>query len=55
MAALFMFSWHAAAVAVFLYWMGAGLGISMGYHRLHTHRSYQVPLLWSISLLFVRR
>ena len=43
-AALFMFSWHAAAVAVFLYWMGAGLGISMGYHRLHTHRSYQVPL-----------
>jgi hypothetical protein len=44
MAALFMFSWHACAVAVFLYWMSAGLGISMGYHRLHTHRSYQVPL-----------
>jgi stearoyl-CoA desaturase (delta-9 desaturase) len=44
-AALFMFSWKALAVAVFLYWMTTGLGISMGYHRLHTHRSYRVPLV----------
>ena len=43
-AALFMFSWPALAVSLFLYWMCTGLGISMGYHRLHTHRSYQVPL-----------
>jgi stearoyl-CoA desaturase (Delta-9 desaturase) len=43
-AALFMFNWQAFAVALFLYWMCTGLGISMGYHRLHTHRSYQVPL-----------
>src|ERR1700694_5625996 len=43
-AALFMFSWHAVSVALFLFWMCTGLGISMGYHRLHTHRSYQVPL-----------
>jgi stearoyl-CoA desaturase (delta-9 desaturase) len=43
-AAFFMFSWKALAVAVFLFWMCTGLGISMGYHRLHTHRSYQVPL-----------
>lgn len=42
-AALFMFSWKAFAAAVFLYWMATGLGISMGYHRLHTHRSYKVP------------
>lgn len=42
--ALFMFSWHALAVALVLFWMCTGLGISMGYHRLHTHRSYQVPL-----------
>jgi stearoyl-CoA desaturase (delta-9 desaturase) len=42
-AALFMFSWTALATAVFLYWMATGLGISMGYHRLHTHRSYKVP------------
>ncbi len=43
-AALFFFSWKALAVSVLLYWMGVGLGISMGYHRLHTHRSYKVPL-----------
>jgi len=42
--AFFMFSWQALGVAVFLHWMCAGLGICMGYHRLHTHRSYQVPL-----------
>jgi stearoyl-CoA desaturase (delta-9 desaturase) len=44
-AALFMFSWKALAVALFMLWMATGLGISMGYHRLHTHRSYKVPLL----------
>jgi fatty-acid desaturase len=43
-AALFMFSWKALAVTAFLYWMTIGLGISLGYHRLHTHRSYQIPL-----------
>jgi fatty-acid desaturase len=43
-AALFRFTWTALAVAVFLLWMATGLGISMGYHRLHTHRSYKVPL-----------
>ncbi len=43
-AALFMFDWRSAGVALFLYWMAIGLGISMGYHRLLTHRSYKVPL-----------
>ena len=43
-AALFMFSWKVFAAAIFLYWVSTGLGISMGYHRLHTHRSYKVPL-----------
>lgn len=42
-AAFFLFNWSAFATAVFLYWMATGLGISMGYHRLHTHRSYKVP------------
>lgn len=42
--ALFNFSWSAFAVSIFLFWMCTGPGISMGYHRLHTHRSYQVPL-----------
>jgi len=43
-AALFMFSWRVFFITAFLYWMTIGLGISMGYHRLHTHRSYKVPL-----------
>ncbi|HEY4363508.1 MAG TPA: fatty acid desaturase [Bryobacteraceae bacterium] len=43
-AALFLFSWKALAVTVGLYWMTICFGISMGYHRLHTHRSYRVPL-----------
>ena len=43
-AALFMFSWRNLAVAAVMYYVATGLGISMGYHRLHTHRSYKVPL-----------
>ncbi len=43
-AALFAFNWHVFIAAVVLYWLATGLGISMGYHRLLTHRSYRVPL-----------
>jgi len=43
-AALFMFSWKALIVTAALYWLTIGFGISLGYHRLHTHRSFQVPL-----------
>jgi stearoyl-CoA desaturase (delta-9 desaturase) len=43
-AALFMFSWKAFLVSAALYWMAVGWGISLGYHRLHTHRSYKTPL-----------
>jgi len=43
-AALFMFSWRNLAVAAVMYYIATGLGISMGYHRLHTHRSYKIPL-----------
>jgi len=44
-AAFFFFSWQRLAAAIVLYYIATGLGISMGYHRLHTHRSYKVPLL----------
>ena len=44
-AALFYFSWTAVALTAFFYWVSIGLGIGMGYHRLHTHRSYKVPKL----------
>jgi fatty-acid desaturase len=43
-AALFMFSWRNVLISMALYWMTVGWGISLGYHRLHTHRSYKVPL-----------
>jgi stearoyl-CoA desaturase (delta-9 desaturase) len=42
-AALFMFEWSAFIVAVLLYWLTTGVGVCMGYHRLHTHRSYKLP------------
>ncbi len=42
-AALFFFSWKAIAAALLLHWCGICFGISMGYHRLLTHRSYKVP------------
>jgi fatty-acid desaturase len=42
-AAFWSFSWTNLAVAALLYWIAVGLGISMGYHRLHTHRGFQTP------------
>lgn len=42
--ALFTFTWRALAAMIFLYWVTTGFGISLGYHRLLTHRGYKVPL-----------
>ena len=39
--AVFTFSWRNLIVALVLHWMAVGLGISMGYHRLHTHRGFK--------------
>ncbi len=44
-AALFFATWDAVLVAVLLHWMCVGWGIGLGYHRLHTHRSYKTPKL----------
>ena len=49
-AALFEFSWTRFTVALVLYWMSVGLGISMGYHRLHTHRGFKTPRLFEYFL-----
>jgi len=49
-AALFVFSWSGLASAAFLYWVATGLGISLGFHRLHTHRSYKAPLAFEYFL-----
>ena len=42
-AAFFFFSWKAVIITLVLHWIAIGFGIGMGYHRLHTHRSYKVP------------
>jgi fatty-acid desaturase len=40
-AAFWYFSWTNLLVAVALYGIAGGFGISMGYHRLHTHRGFK--------------
>jgi len=42
-AAFFYVDWGAIALAAVLHWIAIGWGIGLGYHRLHTHRSYWVP------------
>lgn len=37
----YQFSWTNVAWLVGLYWLTVGFGISMGYHRLHTHRGFK--------------
>jgi stearoyl-CoA desaturase (delta-9 desaturase) len=43
LAALFFFSWQRLAVMLGLYVLAINVGIGMCYHRLLTHRGYQVP------------
>lgn len=49
-AAFWSFSLTNLLVAVFLYWVAIGLGISMGYHRLHTHRGFKTYKLFEYVL-----
>jgi stearoyl-CoA desaturase (delta-9 desaturase) len=51
-AALFFFSWPVLIVAITLHVIAINAGIGMGYHRLLTHRGYQVPK-WMEHLLAV--
>lgn len=46
------FSWAAVGLAVFLHWLTGGLGITLGWHRLVTHRSFQTPK-WLEYLLVI--
>ncbi|MEE2638440.1 MAG: fatty acid desaturase [Acidobacteriota bacterium] len=41
--ALFYTTWPVVVLGVVLHWVCGSWGIGMGYHRLHTHRSYRVP------------
>lgn len=46
------FSWKALGVALLLYWVTGGLGITLGFHRLITHRSFQTPKWLEYVLAF---
>jgi stearoyl-CoA desaturase (delta-9 desaturase) len=46
------FSWAAVGVALFLHWLTGGVGITLGWHRLATHRSFQTPKWLEYFLVF---
>ncbi|MBE9181699.1 fatty acid desaturase [Oculatella sp. LEGE 06141] len=47
------FSWSALGLTLFLHWLFGSIGICLGYHRLLSHRSFQVPkwLEYAIALI----
>ena len=47
--AFWSFTWTNLLRRRVLYWVAVGLGISMGYHRLHTHRGFKTYKCSSIS------
>lgn len=46
------FSWGAVAVAFILYVVTAGIGITLGFHRLVSHRSFETPKWLEYVLVF---
>ena len=46
------FSWEAIGVAFVLYCITAGVGITLGFHRLVSHRSFETPKLVEYFLIF---
>lgn len=41
--AFFTFSWDALVLCLVMHWVTGGLGITLTYHRLLTHKSFEVP------------
>lgn len=46
------FSWQAVGVGFALYCLTAGIGITLGFHRLVSHRSFEVPKWLEYILVF---
>ncbi|NJK28084.1 MAG: acyl-CoA desaturase [Coleofasciculaceae cyanobacterium SM2_3_26] len=46
------FSWSAVGVAALLHWITGGLGITLGMHRLVTHRSFETPKWMEYFFMF---
>ncbi|WP_038019550.1 fatty acid desaturase [Synechococcus sp. PCC 7335] len=47
------FSWPALGIALFLHWFFGSIGICLGYHRLLSHRSFQVPKWLEYAIAFI--
>jgi stearoyl-CoA desaturase (delta-9 desaturase) len=47
----FTFTWQGLVVAAVLAWITGAVGITLGFHRLFTHKSFEVPraLRWTIA------
>ena len=43
-------NWYHYFIAYFIYFLIGGLGMIVGYHRLHSHRSFKVPI-WFEKLI----
>ncbi len=52
LAAPFTFSWTGLILCLILFWVTGGLGITLCYHRLLTHRSYRTPKFVEYILTF---
>lgn len=46
------FSWTAVGLMLFLHWVTGGLGVTLGWHRMVTHRSFQAPKWLEYFLVF---
>lgn len=46
------FSWTAVGLALLLHWITGGLGITLGWHRMLTHRSFKTPKWLEYFLVF---
>ena len=53
LAAFFTFSWKALLVCVVLHFLTGGVGITLTYHRLLTHRSFKVPKFFEYLLAII--
>lgn len=53
LAAFFTFSWQALLLCLALHWITGGIGITLGFHRLLTHRSFKVwkPLEYLLAII----
>lgn len=53
LSSLWCFSWSALGVTIFLHWFLGSIGICLGYHRLLSHRSFQVPQWLEYIIAFI--